>query len=127
MKDTQLSGLDKIADVAFQKQFQTLRPILEAEARIQNQLAKLDHQLDQVRKASGWTEGYQISGADILWNGWESATRRALNMRLAQTRAQKLAGMEALRIAFGRKQAVATLREQQLKSHRQAVARKQTR
>lgn len=127
MKDTQLSGLETIADVGFQKQFQTLRPILEAEVRIQHQLAKLDHQLDQMRKASGLTEGYQISGGDILWRGWESATRRALNMRLAQTRAQKLAGMEALRIAFGRKQAVATLREQQLKSHRQAVARKQTR
>ncbi|WP_298851058.1 hypothetical protein [uncultured Ruegeria sp.] len=125
MKRTQLPDLERVTDAAFQKQFQTLRPILEAEARIQQQLARLDRQLNQTREDSGKTEGYQVSGTDILWNSWESATRRQLNLQLAQTRALKLAGLDAVRTAFGRKQAVETLLVKIQKEHRRAAARKQ--
>ncbi|WP_299637132.1 hypothetical protein [uncultured Ruegeria sp.] len=124
MKHIQLPDLEKVTNAAFQKHFQALRPILEAEARIQQQLARLDSQLNQARQDSAKIEGYQVSGTDVLWNGWESATRRQLNLQLARTRAQKLAGMEALRTAFGRKQAVETLRMKVQQANRKAKARK---
>ena len=71
MKHTQLPDLEKVTNAAFQKHFQALRPILEAEARIQQQLARLDSQLNQARQDSAKIEGYQVSGTDVLWNGWE--------------------------------------------------------
>ncbi|MEM1005022.1 MAG: hypothetical protein AAGK26_06555, partial [Pseudomonadota bacterium] len=52
---------------------------------------------------------YTITGTDVLWRGWEASTRQQLNMELARTRAQKLAALDALRHAFGRKQALETL------------------
>ncbi|NOE27925.1 hypothetical protein [Ruegeria sp. HKCCD6157] len=124
MTHTQLPDLEKVTNAAFQKQFQALRPILEAEARIKQQLARLDGQLRQARQDSTKVEGYQVSGTDVLWNSWESATRRQLNLQLARTRAQKLAGMEALRTAFGRKQAVETLRKKVQQANRKANAKK---
>ncbi|WP_371809146.1 hypothetical protein [Ruegeria sp. HKCCD5849] len=113
-----------MTEATFQKKFQELRPILDAEARVRQQLAKLDLQLSQVRTESDKTEGYQVSGTDILWNGWESATRRQLNMQVAQIRAQKLAAVEALRFAFGRKQAVEALGEKFHQKHSLKAARK---
>lgn len=124
MKHTQIPALEKVTEATFQKKFQELRPILDAEARVRQQLAKLDLQLSQVRTESDKTEGYQVSGTDILWNGWESATRRQLNMQVAQIRAQKLAAVEALRFAFGRKQAVEALGEKFHQKHSLKAARK---
>ncbi|WP_170428492.1 hypothetical protein [Ruegeria arenilitoris] len=109
MKRKQLQGLEKVTEAAFQREYQSLRPILEAEARLQSQLAHLDAQLQQTRRVAASTEGYRVTGTDVLWHGWESATRRQLNMQLAGLRAQKLAALDELRVAFGRKQAVAKL------------------
>ncbi|MBO9448041.1 hypothetical protein [Ruegeria sp. R14_0] len=111
MKRKQLQDLQKVTEAAFQREYQSLRPVLEAEAQLQNQLARLDAQLARTRQEAASTEGYRVTGTDVLWNGWESATRRQLNMQLAGLRAQKLAALSELRVAFGRKQAVAKLSE----------------
>ncbi len=115
-----LSALQMATDAMYQKQHQALRPVIEAEALVQKQLVRLDHQVTLARQDSAGTEGYRVSGADILWNAWESATRRQLNMELARVRAQKLAAMEQLRTAFGRQQAIAsvskTMRDAQQKA-----------
>lgn len=124
MKNKQLRSLEKVTDAKFQKRLQDLRPILEAEARVRQQLTKLDAQMGQMREESALITGYQISGTDVLWNSWESATRRHLNMQLAQIRAQKLMGLGALRSAFGRKQAVETLVEKMQQDSCRAAARK---
>ena len=126
MSRTKLTDLQTVTEAAFQQKFQTLRPVLEAEARIQQQLVKLDAQAHQARQDRSDAHGYKITGTDVLWNGWESATRRQLNMELARLRAQKLAALEALRKAFGRKQAVQYLSATQLRNHLQAVAKKQS-
>lgn len=109
MKQDTLSDLKAVAEALFQQQYQTLRPVLDAEARLQRGLAKLDAQMRQARQESAQTDGYTITGTDVLWRGWEASTRRQLNMELARTRAQKLAALDALRHAFGRKQALETL------------------
>lgn len=124
MKPDVLSGLEKVTDAAFQKEYNKLRPVLEAEARAQHQMARLDAQVQQTRQDSAAAESYRVTGTDVLWNGWEEATRRQLNMELARLRAQKLTAMEALRTAFGRGQAVATLSADQKKARKRALIRK---
>ena len=124
MKQNGLSDLQKVTEAAFQKEHTALRPLLEAEARVQQQLARLDAQMQQSRQDSASAEGYRVTGTDVLWNSWEGATRRQLNMELARLRAQKLTAMEALRTAFGRKQAVNDLSSARIKALRRAQSRK---
>lgn len=109
MRDTQISDLERVTEAAFQKEYRSLRPLLEAEAMVRAQLARLDAQLHQVREDCASATAYRTTGTDILWNGWESAARRQLNIELAGLRARKLAALETLRQAFGRQQAVGTL------------------
>ncbi len=125
MRRTHLQNLETVTEAMFQQKFQSLRPVLEAEARIHNQLSRLDEQMHQACRDSTSSDGYKVSGADILWNGWESATRRQLNMELARLRSQKLDALSALRQAFGRKTAVQTLSVRLQDADRQARIRKQ--
>ncbi|MEW2919470.1 hypothetical protein AB1A64_20555 [Ruegeria sp. ANG10] len=124
MKQAALSDLKNVTEAVFQKEYNALRPLLEAEARVQQQLARLDAQVRQSRQDSAAAEGYLVTGTDVLWNGWESATRRQLNMELARIRAQKLSAMDALRRAFGRKQAVTNLSAAQKEAHEHAQRQK---
>ncbi len=124
MNRKKLSDLQRATDAVFQKNYQTLRPVIEAEARVQQQLASLNSQVAEVRRDSASAEGYQVTGTDILWNGWESATRRQLNTDLARLRAQKLAAIEQLRAAFGRQQAIRSISDQYRQEHQVAQARK---
>jgi len=126
MKYSKLSDLRSVTEAVFQKQFQTLRPLLEAEAQIQRQLASLGVQVSQARRDGPKAEGYKVTGADMLWQGWESSTRRQLNLDLARLRAQKREQLEALKAAFGRKEAVSSLSSALLKDHRRDVAKKQS-
>ncbi|CUK02995.1 hypothetical protein RUE5091_02439 [Ruegeria denitrificans] len=124
MKHAGLSDLKKITEAVFQKEYNALRPLLETEAHVQQQLARLDAQVLQSRHDSASAEGYCVTGTDVLWSGWESATRRQLNMELARIRAQKLSAMDALRAAFGRKQAVTNLSAAQKEAHKRAQRKK---
>lgn len=127
MRFTGLADLKRLSDAAFQKEQQTLRPYIEAEAEILQKLSRLDAQLQQTRQNSGQADGYQVTGTDVLWRGWEEATRRKLNTDLARVRAQKLTKMQALRKAFGRKQALGQLIEEQQKARRDMLMKKRSR
>ncbi|WP_254055652.1 hypothetical protein [Ruegeria sp. EL01] len=126
MRYSKLSNLKSVTEAVFQKQFQTLRPVLEAEANIQQQLVRLDTQVKQARQDGSKAEGYRVTGTDMLWHGWESATRRQLNLDLARLRAQKREQLDALKAAFGRKEAIARLSSTLLKDHRRDLAKKQS-
>ncbi|MCA0930517.1 hypothetical protein [Ruegeria profundi] len=124
MKQNVFSDLEKVTEATFQKERKLLRPLLEAEARVQQQLARLEAQVRQSRKDSAASKGYRVTGTDVLWSSWESASRRQLNLELARIRAQKLTAMEALRTAFGRQQAVAKLSAAQKEVLKRARAKK---
>lgn len=64
-------------------------------------------------------------GADLLWQGWHSRTRRQLNVELAKATAQKLRMMDQLRLAFGRKHAVETMANAERKRHKAELAKAQ--
>lgn len=125
MTHTKLRDLVAVTAATFEIEFQKLRPILEAEARIQNQISALNAQVAQIKSEVAETPGYRTTGADVLWHGWESTTRRQLNIELAGARSQKLAMMDELRTAFGRKHAVETLCRNQEADLRRARVRKQ--
>ncbi len=111
MRQTQIKALVRVTEAAFQKEFQAIRPLVEAETLVLRKLRKLDTQVKAARHDSAQSQGYKITGTDILWNGWEAATRRQLNMELARIRVQKLSALDALRLSFGRKRAVESLSE----------------
>lgn len=114
MRQPDFSNLCAVTEAAFQREYQHLRPVLQREAQLRRQLALLDQQLAEVRHHTTGSDGYRVTGTDILWQSWESASRRQLNIELARTRAQKLNALEKLRTAFGRKQAVSELSKQAL-------------
>ncbi len=116
MRRKDLTEMEKVTEALYQKEYSALRPTLEAEAKVMQQLARLDDQALQTRRNSARTDGYQVTGTDVLWNGWESSTRRNLNTELARIRSQKLSAMDRLRSAFGRKQAVQNLSDQAKKA-----------
>ncbi len=109
MKRKQMKDLRVVTEIAYQREQQKLGPLLQQEARILQQLTRLDGQLAEVKTQGAQTDGYKVTGTDLLWHGWESATRRQLNIELARLRSQKLSAMDDLRRALGRKQAVADL------------------
>lgn len=117
MTQVHITNLAAVTDAAFQREYQKLRPLLKAEAHIQKQLSNLDAQVAEVRAGSSDTDGYRATGTDVLWGSWESATRRQLNMELTRIRSQKITAMEELKLAFGKKQAVASLSQRLRKKH----------
>lgn len=126
MNRIRLVNLAMATEAVFQQKHQALRPVLEAEAKVQQDLARLDTQVQMVRTDSAGAEGYRVTGTDILWNGWEAATRRHLTTDLARLRARKIEALAELRHAFGRKQAVEGLLEAQKHDLRRAQVKKQT-
>ena len=103
MDKTQLAGLAQVTDALYLREFEKIKSILEEEARLLENLSRLD---DQVRGNRDPDVTVRSLGADLLWQGWEERTRRQLNMELAQVRARKLVMMEKVRTAFGRKQMI---------------------
>ncbi|KUJ77963.1 hypothetical protein AVO45_08300 [Ruegeria marisrubri] len=112
MKPANLTEMERLAEARFLNEFEKLRPIIEAEARIRRQMVQLDEQTAEIRTSSPHMFDYRAFGADVAWHAWESRTRRVLNLELARLRAQKLVAMENLRLAHGRRQAAAKLLSQ---------------
>ncbi len=104
-----MTDLLTVTEAGYQREHQKLHPLLQQEARILGRLSQLDKQLAEVNMQCTQTEGYRVTGTDLLWHSWESAARRELNTELARLRSQKLSAMDDLRRAFGRKQAVTEL------------------
>lgn len=121
MRHDRMTDLLLVAEAIFQQEHQKLRPLLEQESQLLGQLAHLDSQLTDLRVHNAQMDDYRITGADLLWQGWESATRRNLNTELARLRSRKIAAMENLRTAFGRKQAVADLRRRLVDQRQRAT------
>ncbi len=120
MTQDRIDNLLTVVEAVYQREHQKLHPLLQREAQLNQQLTRLDSQLAEVKSTSSQSDGYQVTGTDLLWHGWESLTRRNLNTELARLRSQKLAAMEELRGAFGRKLAVADL-SRRLQEHKRRV------
>lgn len=108
-KMAMLQQMAAVTEAQYLKEHAKIKPILDHEARLRGQLSRLD---DQVREARSEVQGdipMKALGADLVWQGWHTNTRRNLNMQLAQVTARKLMAMDRLRKTFGRKTAVSDM------------------
>lgn len=111
MKPEKLDQTVQVTDALYLREHEAIKEILAQEAEIRGQLARLDAQVVQAAAKPQQTHSVRMVGADILWRGWESKTRRQLYTQLAQVQARKLGAMDKLRQAFGRKDAMEKLQK----------------
>lgn len=118
-----LRQMAAVTEAQYLKEHAKIKPILDQEARLRGQLAKLDTQVKDARHMADTDVPMKALGADLLWEGWHIKTRRNLNAQLAQVTARKLMAMDRLRRTFGRKTAVADMEAQEAKRLKEAKAK----
>ncbi|OED48577.1 hypothetical protein [Leisingera sp. S232] len=109
MKQKMLDQMAAVTAAQYMQEHAKIQPALAREAELRGQLARLNDQVQATRALTDGDHALKALGADLLWQGWHTRTRRQLNMDLAKATAQKLRMMDELRKAFGRKQAVETM------------------
>lgn len=122
MKQGKISQMSVATQTLFLREYRNIGSILVEEAEIRAKLTRLDARLAQNNGAEADNHMMRAIGADLLWQGWTSRTRRQLNIELAQVLARKSAVMDRVRVAFGRQQAVEFLRTANLSDRRKRIA-----
>ncbi|CRL12402.1 hypothetical protein [Phaeobacter italicus] len=125
MKQKMLDQMASVTEAMYLREHAKVKPVLDAEARLRGQLAKLDRQYQETRELAHSDHAMKALGADLLWQSWHSRSKRQLNMELAQITAQKLRAMDGLRKAFGRKHAVETMAKEERQRRKVELAEKQ--
>jgi hypothetical protein len=99
---SQLLQLCQITAIAYEKELAAVQPLLDEEARIRSDIAKLDNRVAEAQQRSD-LGSMQAIGADVIWQAWAGRARSQLNLSLAQVLARKAQVMSRVRKAFGRK------------------------
>ncbi|OBY25854.1 hypothetical protein [Leisingera sp. JC1] len=123
MKQKMLDQMAAVTAAQYMQEHAKVQPVLAREAELRGQMAKLNEQVQAAREQASSDHAMKALGADLLWEGWHSRTRRQLNMDLAKATAQKLRMMDQLRTAFGRKHAVETMAATERKRQKAAQAK----
>ncbi|NSY38761.1 hypothetical protein [Leisingera sp. ANG59] len=123
MKQKMLDQMAAITAAQYMQEHAKVQPVLAREAELRGQMAKLNEQVQAAREQASSDHAMKALGADLLWEGWHSRTRRQLNMDLAKATAQKLRMMDQLRTTFGRKHAVETMAATERKRQKAAQAK----
>ncbi|KIC20644.1 hypothetical protein [Leisingera sp. ANG-Vp] len=118
MKQKMLDQMAAVTAAQYMQEHAKVQPVLAQEAQLRGQLAKLNEQVQAAREQADGDHAMKALGADLLWQGWHTRTRRQLNLELAQATAKKLRMMDQLRKAFGRKHAVETMAAAERKRHK---------
>lgn len=114
MKHSKINQMAAATQALYLKEYRNIGTILVEEADLRAKLARLDARIDQNKAAEAENHMMRAIGADLLWQGWTTRTRRQLNIELAQILARKSAVMDRIRVAFGRQQAVEFLRNAEM-------------
>ena len=109
MKTDKLAQLAQVTDALSLREYEAIRPILAREAELRRDLARLTALAEQARRQEADAFAMRTVGADLLWQGWVTRTRRQLNIELATVMARKIEALKRARKAFGRQQAVASM------------------
>lgn len=125
MKQKMLDQLAAVTAAQYMQEHAKVQPTLAREAELRGQLTQLNTQVQAAREQGQDDHAMKALGADLLWQGWHSRTRRQLNVDLAKTTAQKLRMMDQLRLAFGRKHAVETMASAERKRRKAELAKAQ--
>lgn len=119
MSGRQTTRLAAVTHALYLRELQRMQPLMERESTLRAQLSALDKAVVRARATATDDLSLRLSGADLLWCGWESRNRSRLNAELAQVVAGKLAAADKLRLAFGRDQAVTALEKAAAERKRQ--------
>ncbi len=114
--------LKRAVDAAYQSAQAGLQDILRQEADLRRAFSDLEEKRMAVRALpADQLLAPRAIGADLLWQGWTQRMRQELNVKLSQTLVRKAERMTALRLAFGRAEAVNTLIAQEKAARRKAA------
>lgn len=106
MRLDKLSQMSDVMRALYDREFRAIAAILAEESDLRSKLAQLDAQVADNLDVGDNALSLNVVGAQLLWQGWTSRTRRQLNSDLAQVMAKKLVAMDRVRVAFGRQRAV---------------------
>lgn len=99
-KQEALNSLERVVRTRYLATQQELRQHVKIEMQLRAELARLDQ---QAKDADGQMKpSMKMIGADIIWKSWLGRTRTELNLKLAQTLAQKEGYLKRVRAAYGK-------------------------
>lgn len=114
----QMETIAALMDLQFMRASQEMPQILEREAKLRGDIAKIRAQfLNADPKAM---DMIRAVGADVAWQSWAEQMLVQLNTELAQVLAQKEYLLRRVRHALGRKNTAAKLVDQQQTQHKMA-------
>ncbi|WP_158965220.1 hypothetical protein [Chachezhania sediminis] len=119
-----LEDLTRASEMLYARERQAVASILQEEARLRAQLARLDRMIVAAREEAGRDTAFRALGADLQWQQWTARARAGLNADLARVMARKMRVMDRLRRAFGRRDAVARLEQGRQQEVRDAAQRR---
>ena len=105
-KKKMLDQMAAVTHAQYLREHARVKPVLDEEARLRGQLNKLQQRVGETRAQVEDDHAMKALGADLLWEGWHTRTRRELNTELAKVTARKLMAMDKLRKSFGRNTAI---------------------
>ena len=120
MKPEDFFRLTKVTDAIYQADLARLQTILAEEQELRHALEDLAERERNGEAAMAQDAGaIRQYGGDILWKAWIGRRREAINLRLANVVARKLAAREMLTRSFGRNDVALRLLENARRDVRQ--------
>lgn len=125
MRLDKIGQMSEVMRALFDREHRAIGAILAQESELRGKLIRLEEQIANNRDASDNSHMMHAVGAQLLWQGWTTRTRRQLNGELAQVMAKKLVALDRVRIAFGRQRAVEMMHSAERAEMRKRRARQQ--
>ena len=111
MRDDMLKGLGEVTEALYQVELARMQAVLREEARLRAAIARLaaHHEANRglIEADPG---GLRQIGGDILWRSWVGRNKAELQSELARVLGAKGQMIRKLRRAFGKSQAVVSIR-----------------
>ncbi|MEM7519467.1 MAG: hypothetical protein AAF307_00385 [Pseudomonadota bacterium] len=117
-----LEALLEVSDLLYTRQRQALVAIMQEEAALRQELARLA-EMGGANRETADQSGMKAIGADLLWNGWLARAKTDANIRLAQVLARKDFEQNRVRKAFGKVTALRQIIASQALNTRRTAAK----
>jgi hypothetical protein len=112
MIENQQDELAQLMDMMFRRQLSFTQKLAEEEARLRQDLARLNNAGAEGMSDLSQHDGMRAIGADLLWQAWLIRQKIEVNTRLADVLVKKEMAAADLRTAFGKSQVASAIRDQ---------------
>ncbi|MBM1321049.1 hypothetical protein JQT77_01230 [Sulfitobacter mediterraneus] len=119
-----LQKLQMATRIAYQQRQHRFQTVLAEEARLRQEIQRLDGLDQQVREQFLQNQNMRAIGADVLWLGWVGRSKTAVNMELSRVLAVKEHHLSEVRKAYGKRLVAEQLLDQHEKEKRQTGAKR---